>query len=952
MVNEELKDKINEAMAGENDYLIGDIEFDEDELSEMQTFFRNRAAVIRSASDLGDDDLKIFIVYVVNKLREWNKEWPGNMFWDRVSEMFENDANVSKLLRKSQLYDKLSNTLEKSNRVVFVNENSGSRLFAQTFLFQAFSTKESMQAFIQLAWNLYINEDLLDCDYPDSDLEFCNYIINNLKSKYSNVDSDEEVQFSGATYNIKAALRYGIFQNEKTAFLLDRIFRYIYRVDYNNEDICDNHLGLLVTDKVNELKQLYLKTGNKRKTNKMTVRGIVYTFDKLKPQYKFNDDPNNPKIYLSFPKLMLINSKKYYDYYNVDIYNNGVHINKSLYDRCYAKHNEGITIFNPIEIDITDYIYNMKGKIDLEIKINTNFSGEEYCFGELLNREYILFKGTSEVKGNCRQGDYILIATSDFDLSKVVLIDETGIYSPRECVHAIETSDGDCIIGDFTRTIFGSQKKDQIQFREEPTETNNIYVVKDDVDIPVYKEVSDLMISLKNDEVPNTIIVKHIFYPYNSSQPKLFECRVNELAEEGIRYVYPNNDFSLSGRGYHEIQINKLTGSGSKSILTSPIKYCVDKNIKVITQNKIMYLNGNFDINIRLFDEKFAITTRSDSYDGFIETNQNIKIHVIFPYFKWRFGTFFDSIVHTSEINSNKPLFVDDIYSSSETIEIDSFFDVLRVMFVRENEQDVELTPTNKSNTKFNLSELLQACPGKGGIIAYLENGIQIPLFSITNEPYVIDRILDDCFEYSEHKLIVDFSKYFIHDHFDYLLNLTMINLDTAESFELNKINPNNKVEYVNDNLIDGDYEIELGWIKIIGGLEEAERKIYFNTPQEIQIGNPLLVEFNRINEITIDKTKVLINDKLENIKFKDYVISNLRFVGYNEIEELVFSGKLRYKNAKSLDVSFIIKDYRGITQLKSNGKMINYDNDSKTLSLNDIMDNKVYQMYTLYIRY
>ena len=313
MEREELFNKINDAMAGGNDYLIGDIEFDDDELQEMQTFFRNRAAVIRSASELQEDDLKVFIVFIVNKLREWDKEWPGNMFWDRVSEMFDNDANVSKFLRKPQLYDKLSSTLEKANRIVFVNENSKSRLFAQTFLFQAFSTKESMQAFIQLAWNLYINEDLLDCDYPDSDLDFCNYIINNLKTKYSNVDSDEEVQFGGATYNIKAALRYGIFQNEKTAFLLDRIFRYIYRVDYNNEDICDNHLGLLVTDKVNELKQLYQKTGKKRKINKTAVRGKVDSFEKLKPQYKFNDDPNNPRIFLSFPKLMLINNTKYYD---------------------------------------------------------------------------------------------------------------------------------------------------------------------------------------------------------------------------------------------------------------------------------------------------------------------------------------------------------------------------------------------------------------------------------------------------------------------------------------------------------------------------------------------------------------------------------------------------------------------------------------------------------------
>ena len=264
MSSEELLKKINTAMAGENDYLIGDIEFDEDELLEMQMLFRSRAAIVNTISKFGEMDLKVFIVYVVNKLRNWNKEWFGNMFWDRVAEMFEYDANVTRFLKKPQFNDKIAQALEESNRIVFVNETSGNRQFAQTFLFQAFSTKESMQAFIQLAWNLYINEDLLDCEYPNSDLDFCKYIIDNLKSKYSNVEIDDVVQFGGVPYNIRAALRYGISQNDKTVFLLDRIFRYIYRVDYTNEDICDNHLGLLVTDKINELKQLYLKTEKKR----------------------------------------------------------------------------------------------------------------------------------------------------------------------------------------------------------------------------------------------------------------------------------------------------------------------------------------------------------------------------------------------------------------------------------------------------------------------------------------------------------------------------------------------------------------------------------------------------------------------------------------------------------------------------------------------------------------
>ena len=91
MISQELLDKIEETLKDDSGTLLGEKEFDIEELNEMKKHCLIRMR-LNQVSELNDNDIKIFIIYIVNKLRDWKKEWTGGKFWERVSDFFDDDS--------------------------------------------------------------------------------------------------------------------------------------------------------------------------------------------------------------------------------------------------------------------------------------------------------------------------------------------------------------------------------------------------------------------------------------------------------------------------------------------------------------------------------------------------------------------------------------------------------------------------------------------------------------------------------------------------------------------------------------------------------------------------------------------------------------------------------------------------------------------------------------------
>ena len=236
----------------------------------------------------------------------------------------------------------------------------------------------------------------------------------------------------------------------------------------------------------------------------------------------------------------------------------------------------------------------------------------------------------------------------------------------------LEASNGDCINYKNETITFGMMKKSDIFFKDENIVPYDlITILNENEEISIYKQISPILITLKKDEKPSLIMVVHKYFDYLGNEVRE-EKQLEYLPVEGIRYLLEENNFQLNQNGIHQFDICKITENGYKEI--TGLKYCLDPEIKYMSNNKNIYTNSEFTIDVCL-SNVFRKIKVSPSTNYEIITHCGYQYKIEYPYLEWHFASMYDNQIHTSPMNMKKPLFLDEINNTSEKIILDTNLD-------------------------------------------------------------------------------------------------------------------------------------------------------------------------------------------------------------------------------------------------------------------------------------
>lgn len=954
MLDELLLNKVEEAFLDDSGSLLGDFQFDIDDLEALKEYFIEKAQQCLNKYSYSDDDIMVFIIIVVNKLRDWNKEWSTNGFWDQVNVVFDDNYYVYNLINTQliKLYNGINRVFNKYNRVLFKTK-SGDRAFAQTFLYQAMAPRVSFESFINLAWRKYFDD--LECDYSSSDLDFCEYVINCLYRQISSPDEDTDVQFGTAYYQLRTAFKYGVLQNkEKTIKLLDKVLLLIDRVDKNNEEISDNTLGRIITEVVNR---------NKRVEIKKSRTGIVYkgantahTFNQLRPILHLNfSEHEKPTISICFPRLILLGIENACSYVMFTVYkevDGSRKLVKSFSNRIIKQNGEASYTMSAFSEDITDILYSQTDDFRLIFVLITD-NGNGYDSGKEFFRNYLVFNEEREIKGDTKPGSYYLVVPKEFDVnSNLILFNNENKRSLWKNIYSFIAEDNDSIEYLDTITVFSRQGlPSNVRFENESIEPlKNLRIIKNNETFEIYSSFTNLHISNNDGTNPEHIRIIHKF-----SSPCCNECfneekRLSDLKFVNHRYLYSAEENELSLTGYHTIKVIKISTTSSNKYLLNK-SYIVDKNAKIDFKT-IPYISGSFKNNFKLFDSEYSYEVHPASFfeEEIIEELGAIA-QITNPYLGWCFGTN-PNETHISPMNLDKPKFISEFNSTNETIVLNNELGIDELLYKDSSTNAISKVFKGDDNN-YLLSQFIASGKRNGYFYVIFDNK-ELPLFSITDDPYISKKItLQDCIEYKDNMLYIDISNYFNHDDSMYDIKLTFRNENDKE-IELFDILSDEAVIREDKRVVDGYYSVFLSYSKMYAGFSSP----FVCFPEEdVEIGDVNKAFFDDCDQIVLNNFSSF-EENNRKIKCKDFYLEQIAFKKYDENEDCVFTAVLKGKNMRPQKVQFVHRDAKVIkslclvygTEEQPILKRANYD-ISKNMFTNQPRSANVVEFKTIYYR-
>lgn len=905
MIDEELLQKVKRVFSDDIN-LLGNFHFDDEEIEQLREEFVSAAKRNTNSFNYSLDEISFFVIVVVNKLRDWNKEWSENGFWDQINQVFDDDYFIYLLLKQFliKLYDAIDSLFKKYNRVLFRTKGN-KRAFAQTFLYHALAPRFSLESFVDLAWRKYFDD--LECDYPYSDLIFCEYVINSLKKKIVSPDEDTDVQFGSTYYRLRTAFKYGVVQNtEKTIKLLDNILLSINKVDRSSEDLEENTINKIISSVVAKNKRVIVRTG--------AGGGVVYkgtntahTFNQLRPVLNIDfAQHDKPNIFIRVPRLILLGSENECSYVDVFLYrenNDGSEILLKQFPRRFIKNNgEHSYTLSAFSEELTDIYYNEQEHYHYLFKLVAD-NGDGYTSKKEFFRDFLLFNSDKEIRGNTKPGNYYIVVPKKFDLVSNLHFLKADYRLLWKNIYNIVPEDFDSIEYRDTDLLFSQQgMPSNVAFEnQELSPVEGIEIIKDDEIYEVFKHFSNLLINKDDDTNAESIRIHHILKDIYGNTVIDEEKRLSELPLINHRYVYEETGNSLSEPGYHTLVVTKISKTvlSNKNLLDR--KYVLDPEIK-FHMSCIPYLNGDGNGRVKLLDvwvdfDIYSTSEYSECYSEELDAHITIRN----PFFSWYFGSSLND-VHYSQINIKRPIIITDFESTNETVVINTSLQAGKLLF-KDNlrPKAIEVFEGSEENT-YLLSQFIGAGYKKGYFFCLIDNK-EIPLFSITDRPYVADSVnFGDCLELEDSSLKVDIREYFIHDNLNYNIYL---NLKDKRGKKIKfKLKNDDENIFENKSLDDGEYEANISYAKIYIGDEEPEVSLpAFN----IVLGDINKKAFSDIEKIDIRPPKNFATGA--KLKMDGYFIDNITYFGYDPVGDCVFNGMLKSKKSKPQKIRFTHKD-------------------------------------------
>ena len=923
MVDQALLKKIIDVYNDKSGSLIGDYIFNEDELDELKKHFISKAKECFDKYNYNDDDILIFIIVIINKLRDWNKEWSISGFWDQINVIFDDDYYIYTLIHSSQrnkLYNGIENVLKKYDIVLF-KTNSGDRAFVQTFLYQAMAPRISLENFVNLAWKKYFDD--LECEYSCPDIEFCRYIVNCLYKKITSPDEDFDIKFGSTYYKLRSAFKYGIIQNtEKTVNLLNKVLLAIDKVDKYNEDLSSDTLGSIVTKVVSYNKRVF-KTFSR---NNIIIRSnsIAHNFDQLRPVlYLDSSQHEKPILYIMFPRMILLNDNIDVNYVQLFVYkyvNNEKILLKSFTKRPIKNNGEGSYTMSAFAEDLTELYNNEYETFDFEFILRGD-NGKEYISHKEFFRNYLLFNGEKEIKRKPKTGLYTIVVLKFFDVhNHLKQINKNGnnIRNLWKNIWIINCEENDSIEYLNSFTLFSARgMPSNVRFEDDkilPYEY--IKVLKDSETYDLYKDFCNLYINNNDSSIPEHIRIIHKITDLNGSLIYEDEKRLSQLKIINHRYFYSADENYLKEEGFHSLEVVKIVSNNANKYILNK-RYIVDKT--ALRKNKnIPYNKGNYLGKVVFFSKTYEYEcVNTNEYSELWIEDLNLTLLIQNPFICWQFGSN-NNEIHFSSLNLNRPIIRNQIKSTNETIIIKNNMNINKVFFESNVFHDI-VEVSKSSDDTFLLSQFLNRNTNDGMLFVDA-NGERLSLFSITYKPYLLNfKTIQDCLELTGDGLLINFSDYFIHDDSFYILKLQLEDYN-GNLIEINDINPDEEMLYNDCRITDGYYNASLSYTKIYAG----EKFPAFNFPEEeVELGDLNKLCFSDYDRLYLNNFRTFELNSSK-ISCREFYIENIKFFDYSNDGDCVFTGILKSRSSKPQKIKFTHKDGRVIKDF-----LFIYDNDN-----------------------
>lgn len=954
MISEDLLNKVKKVFSDDVN-LLGNFHFDDDELEDIKYEFLNAAKRNANTFNYTLDEISFFVIVVVNKLRDWDKEWSENGFWDQINRVFDDDYYVYLLLKDFliKLYDAIDVLFRTYNRVLFRTKGN-KRAFAQTFLYHALAPRYSLESFIDLAWRKYFDD--LECDYPNSDITFCEYVIYSLKKKIISPDESADVQFGSTYYKLRTAFKYGVVQNtEKTIRLLDNILLLINKVDRNSEDLEENTINRIISSVVARNKRIIVRTGTGGGTSYRSPN-TAHTFNQLKPVLSLDfAQHDKPTIFIRFPRLILLGSENECNYVDVYLYRNNDDGGKTLlkqFSRRWFKNNgENSFTLSAFSEEVTDVYSSEEKDYHYELIIVSD-TGDVYSSKKEFCRDLLLFAQEKEVIGNVKPGSYYIVVPKKFNLLNNLHLLNNDYRNLWKNFYNIVPENFDSIDYLESSIVFSQLGMPSNVKLEDQTLTHfdNVVINREDVDYEVFTSFSNLLINKDDETNPEHIRVHHIFRDALGYLILDEEKRLSELPIINHRHCYEEACNRLSDMGYHSLQVVKISSNvlGNKTLLNK--NYLIDKEI-VLNANSIPYVDGDSIGRIKLFGNWYDYDISASNEESELKIDElSITARIRTCFFNWHFGTTPNDI-HYSQINLKRPIIISSFESTNETIVINTALEIDNIYFRPiSSSEKINVFSGTEANT-YLLSQFINSGYKKGYFLC-LCGGKELPLFAITDRPYGSENVnLEDCLSLEDNVLKVDIREYFIHDNANYSVYLTLQN-NEGKKIKIKLYTLEDENVFENVHIDDDEYEANISFARVYLGEEEPEVSL---PSFDVVLGDINKKAFVDVDRIDLRPAKDFATGT--KLKMDGYYIDSITYYGYDDIGDCVFRGLLKSKQTKPQKIMFTHKDGRLISNLQfvygkedEIVKKANFDTVKNCFTTNPISNN-VSEFKTIYYK-
>ena len=829
---------------------IGESIFSQNEIDEMKDYCR-KSLLRRSSSyskKIEMEEVEVLIVLIVNLSKNWGSIAGENRFWVKLLNDIYDDSSI----KPTMFYDDFERLLNKYNKTVFISPK-GKRMIKEVLLYHAFAPKVSNRSLINLLWNWYIDEDILD----EGNNPMFSYVAKYLALKFSgdieNLESD--VVLEGKTYMLRAALKYGFIQDEKMSIVLvEKIIGYFNQIWHENRDVNDSHFAVECTRAVNEI---LLCTNLKRADrNKIKKEQVVSDLNKLKTMllYEFTE---NEQLNVFMPELRGIEDN--YENARIEIFAGDKIVHNEEY---YILGREMKKRLKRITIPFNTLIRNFDNQFDLRVKLYFD-DVLKFDSQERLYRDFLLFRNSREIRGDCRPDVYYLVHPLCTTLSKITNCDCSGIGSNH--VVSLAAQEGQCVTSKRKTIFFNSSKQNShMVFNPKPINRMKYSIVGNDFD--VFSKIDNCSIFLSSSYDRNKIVVIH----NDESFEKLTDISVIDDVNGCCQIEVSAQNWGKEG--CHKLLLKDL----SDGKVIGAYSYIVIKSLSFTINGE--YVFGNKEINI-----SFCVKG-NQIYCGSVGGKDE---EISFEYLQGLITINLPTIkLRIDELNWQKYFECARLWKSNELLNNNSLIEIennsiCSVLLVDSKKN--ELAKNNQG--KYLIGDMLLRNAYKSKNEIYISIDGQTDLLFVVYNQEVIDELNDSWLVYEDAQLKVNFESMFVGGT-ESMFKLELFGLEKYVFDIKTKGNIFCKIE-------DGEYDAVISIIK--DGIYDSETiKLITET---VVLGNPDKICFHnkKIDLLTTKKEK-------GRLKFDKCFLSNLEYIK-EENGKSIYSAILSMPKTKGRNV-------------------------------------------------